>query len=519
MTSSRLASRATAAAAGIAAGLLALGLAELFAIFTVHTPGPVTAVGNRIVRHSPLGFVEGGIRLFGRNDKRALIIGIIVIVMIASAFLGIASRQHARIGGAFYGAFGLIAVAAIVPERDSWPALSAIEIAPALVTGYYSMIVLQRHGSKDIAHGNGSAETTPPTPGLTTRRQFIRLASSIAVFGGVSLAVGRTIKQRSTASIARAAVRLPRAIRRAASPTSGMILDEPGITPLVSANTDFYRIDTALIVPQVDPATWRLKITGLVDHAFELTYDQLLAMNLVEEYVTLTCVSNEVGGDLAGNSKWLGVPLADVLTHAGVQASADQIVGRSVDGFTAGFPVSAANDGRVALIAVGMNNEALPIAHGFPARLVVAGLYGYVSATKWLNEIQLTTFNDFKGYWIPRGWSAEGPIKTQSRIDVPRSGQQISAGPAVVAGVAWAQSRGIDKVEVGIDGKWQEAELGEPLSKNTWRQWRYRFEASAGAHRISVRATDTTGSTQPIKEAPPNPNGADGWHTIEVEAL
>ena len=291
-----------------------------------------------------------------------------------------------------------------------------------------------------------------------------------------------------------------------------------GLSPLVTSNEDFYRIDTRILVPQVDPDGWSLRITGMVDREVELTLDELLAMDRITEFVTLACVSNEVGGDLVGNALWSGVPLGDLLDRAGPHPEATQIVGRAVDGWTAGFPAEVAADGRPCMVAVAMNGEPLPVKHGFPARLIIPGLYGYVSATKWLTEIELTTWEAFDGYWIPRGWAKEGPIKTQSRIDVPRAGATVAAGPIAVAGVAWAPTRSVERVEVRVDdGPWEPAQLSGALSTNTWVQWRYTWDAATGTHRLAVRATDGHGETQTEQAAPPAPSGATGHHTITVE--
>jgi DMSO/TMAO reductase YedYZ molybdopterin-dependent catalytic subunit len=290
-----------------------------------------------------------------------------------------------------------------------------------------------------------------------------------------------------------------------------------GLSPLITPNHEFYKIDTSLSTPQVDLATWTLRVHGMVERPYEITFADLMEMDLVERYVTLSCVSNEVGGNLVGNAKWLGVPLLEILDRARVQATAEQLVGRSVDGFTVGFPVAAAYDGRDALVAVGMNDEPLPFDHGFPARLVVAGLYGYVSATKWLSDIELTTWDGFDAYWVPRGWSKEGPIKTQSRIDTPRNRAALSTGARTIAGVAWAPDLGIERVEVQIDeGAWEVAELAATLDKDTWRQWRLAWSPSPGQHRIRVRATDAAGYTQTEEVSRPAPDGATGWHTIRV---
>jgi DMSO/TMAO reductase YedYZ molybdopterin-dependent catalytic subunit len=285
----------------------------------------------------------------------------------------------------------------------------------------------------------------------------------------------------------------------------------------VTPNDRFYRIDTALVVPRIDPAEWTLTIHGRVRNPIRLTFDDLLRRPMVERYVTLSCVSNEVGGDLIGNAKWLGVPIQALLDEADPEEGADQVVSRSVDGFTAGTPTKVLRDGRDALLAVAMNGEPLPVQHGFPVRMVVPGLYGYVSATKWLAELELTTFADFDAYWIPRGWAQQAPIKTQSRIDRPRSGETVPAGEVVVAGVAWAQHRGIDRVEVRVDGaEWQEATLAETASIDTWRLWSWRWAAEPGEHTLEVRATDSTGEVQTSEIAPPAPDGATGWHGIGV---
>lgn len=300
-------------------------------------------------------------------------------------------------------------------------------------------------------------------------------------------------------------------------------LEVPELTPLVVPNDRFYRIDTALTVPRVDVASWRLRVTGMVERPLELTFADLTAMPAIEESVTLSCVSNEVGGDLVGNAIWRGIPLRDVLSRAGVRAGATQIVGRSVDGFTAGFPTEVALDGRPAMIAFAMNGEPLPAAHGFPARLVIPGLYGYVSATKWLAEIELTTLEAVDGYWIPRGWAKQAPIKTQSRIDVPRQGATVRAGTTPIAGVAWGGIRSISRVEVRVraqgnnsPGEWVEARLSEALSSSSWRQWVVEWPASAGSYQIEVRATDGEGRTQTEQRQSPAPDGATGWHRVTV---
>jgi len=289
----------------------------------------------------------------------------------------------------------------------------------------------------------------------------------------------------------------------------------PGAVPIITPNKDFYRIDTAITVPRVALTDWTLTIKGMVNQELVLTFDDLLRFDLIERHVTLSCVSNQVGGDLVGNAKWLGIPISKLLDLADVQEGATQIVARSVDNFDVGFPTEAAYDGREALLAIGMNDEPLPFEHGFPARFVVAGLYGYVSATKWLSEIELTTWEGFDGYWIPRGWAKEGPIKTQSRIDVPRL--TVDPGDQVIAGIAWAPNIGIEKVEVRIDGgTWTKATLAESIGNDSWHQWYMPWKAETGQHLLEVRATDRGGHTQVEEIAPMAPDGATGYHTVRA---
>ncbi|HET8929195.1 MAG TPA: molybdopterin-dependent oxidoreductase, partial [Acidimicrobiales bacterium] len=297
---------------------------------------------------------------------------------------------------------------------------------------------------------------------------------------------------------------------------AGADLQIPGLTPLYVPNDEFYRIDTALIPPAIDPDQWQLEVRGRVDHPFTLNYAELMDLPQIEADITLACVSNEVGGDLVGNARWQGVRLADLLTRAGVREDGTQLIGHSSDGFTAGFPVEIAQRSDNAMVAVAMNGEPLPVDHGFPARLVIPGLYGYVSATKWLTAIELTGW-DTDGYWIPRGWSKKGPIKTEARIDVPAPGSTVPSGRTVIAGVAWAPARGIDAVEVKIDDQpWRAATLADALGVDTWRQWHGSWDLTPGRHTVTARATDGTGAVQTAEEAPPAPDGASGYPSIQV---
>jgi DMSO/TMAO reductase YedYZ molybdopterin-dependent catalytic subunit len=362
----------------------------------------------------------------------------------------------------------------------------------------------------------GSVTTAAmPDPG---RRSFLLRTGAVGVAALLAGIGGRALLDRSrTAPIA--AADLPPASEVAPPLAAGADLAPatPGLTPLVVPNDRFYRIDTALLVPNVDVASWNLRIHGLVERDTTLSWNELLALPMFEQYVTIACVSNEVGGNLVGNAKWTGVRLRDVLEIAGVSSSATQLVGRSVDGFTAGMPTAWVMDPtREPMIAVQMNDEPLPPAHGYPARLIIPGLYGYVSATKWLSELELTTLDDFDGYWVPLGWAKEAPILTQSRIDTPGGFGSVTAGRVPIAGIAWAPDRGISKVEVAIDGQWHEAKLSAPISDTTWVQWVAYWDAAPGRHDISVRATDGNGQVQEELPTPPAPDGARGWHTIQV---
>ena len=340
-----------------------------------------------------------------------------------------------------------------------------------------------------------------------------------AVVAGVAGVAGQMLSGRAEVSAARVDLTLPRPTVPLAPLPAGVDFKIKGLSPFVTPNNDFYRVDTALIVPQVDPRNWTLKIHGLVDRPVELTFADLMKRSIEEADVTLCCVSNEVGGPYIGNARWLGVRMADLLRDAGVQKNADMMLNTSADGWTSGTPLNIVLDGRDSLLAFGMNGEALPVDHGFPVRQVVPGLYGYVSATKWVTEIKVSRFDQEEAYWTSRGWSAKGPIKTESRIDLPRDGADVAAGRTVIAGVAWAQHKGVDAVEVRVDqGPWRQARLAEAPTADTWRQWVIDdWDATPGSHTIQVRATDATGYTQTEALADVVPDGATGWHTITVE--
>jgi len=349
------------------------------------------------------------------------------------------------------------------------------------------------------------------------RRQFLVAGSVAVVAAGATGLVGRALAERTSVSQARAAVRLPPPVQGAPALLAGTDLRIPGLSPFVTPSGSFYRVDTALVLPEVAPSSWQLRIHGMVAREITLTFRDLLKLPLLEDWITLCCVSNPVGGPYIGNAMWLGASLARLLRAAGIRAGAEQLMCTSVDGFTSGTPVQTVMDGRDALLAVAMNGAPLPVAHGFPARLVVPGLYGYVSACKWVTDIKVTTFAGEYAYWAQRGWSQRAPIKTESRIDVPNGSATVRAGRTPIAGVAWAQHKGIDAVEVRVDGgSWNRARLAAVPGIDTWRQWVWEWDATPGNHVIRARATDATGYTQTAALAPPEPNGATGYPTVNV---
>lgn len=502
-----------AALAGAAAGALALGVAELLAGILPGATSPIVAVGDLVISLQPPGAKQFVVDLFGEADKLVLNVFIAGVAVGAAALGGVVARTRPWVVPIGAGAFGILALFAGLRDPLAEAITTLIVVAVAVLVAVYAMRWLLRMAAEDGA----PPEAEMPAWG---RRRFI--GTSIAVIGlaVVSGVVGRTLLERGRQGAIAQAGTLPAPSATAPPPPDGAELAVEGITPLVTPNERFYRIDTALLVPRPDLDTWRLRVTGMVDRELELTYDELVAMPLVEQYVTIACVSNEVGGDLVGNALWRGVPLKALLGQAGVDPAATQIVGRAVDDFTVGFPTGyALADDREALVAVGMNGEALPVDHGFPARLIVPGLFGYVSATKWLTEIELTTWEGFDAYWVPLGWSKEGPILTQSRIDVPRHGASIPAGMTTIAGVAWAPDRGVSAVEVDIDDLgWTPATISAPISDATWIQFALTWEAMAGDHRIRVRATDGDGEVQTDQRTEPAPDGARGHHVISVTA-
>jgi DMSO/TMAO reductase YedYZ molybdopterin-dependent catalytic subunit len=528
-----MAGRWRGAVVGVVSAAVALGVAELAAVPVGPRSAPLIAVGGVVVDHVPEPVKEAAIAVFGVHDKTALLVGTLVILALAAAGLGVLalrSWRYAVAGVAGFAAAGILA-AVTRPGATALYALptmagalaaagsAAFLLTPAPAPARERAVPSLRRSSGTASTVSGSVDhhTVPPVPRID-RRGFLGLAGGVLAVAAAAGATGRWLASQRAVGAARALVRLPRPADPAPPLPAGVQPPVPGLGSFTTSNRDFYRIDTALAVPQVDPATWTLRVHGRVARRLTLTFDDLLARPMVERDITMTCVSNEVGGNLVGNARWLGVRVADLLAEAGPDPAADQTVARAVDGWTCGTPTSVLRDGRDALLAVAMNGEPLPAEHGFPVRMVVPGLYGYVSACKWITELELTTFADFAAYWVPRGWSALGPIKTQSRIDVPRDGARLAAGDVMIAGVAWAQHRGIAKVEVQVDdGPWQPAALAVEPTADTWRQWSLRWSATGGGHTIRVRATDATGVTQTAERAGVLPNGATGRHTIRID--
>ncbi|TCL81473.1 MULTISPECIES: molybdopterin-dependent oxidoreductase [unclassified Rathayibacter] len=495
---------------GLVSAAVTLATAELVAVFTGAGGSPLVAVGGFVIDIVPPGVKDTVIALFGTGDKLVLLVSLGIAVALLAIAAGLLEYRKTPLGVLVLAAVaGLGALAAVSREGAS-----GIDAAPSVVGMVAGAMVLR------AASARLRAWDEEPAQGSTDRRSFLRLvgiAGAAAVVAGVGARVVTAAASAVTA--VREAVVLPTPAATAAPISATGVLDDiEGISSYVTSNDDFYRIDTALSVPSVDPADWSLKITGMVEEEITLTWDELLALPLEEHLVTLSCVSNEVGGDLIGTALWLGYPIRELLARARPTAGADMVLSRSIDGFTASSPLEVLTDeGRASLLAVGMNGQPLPVEHGFPVRMVVPGLYGYVSATKWVTELKVTTFEDDVAYWSTRGWTERGPIKVESRIDVPRQGQAVPAGTVAVAGVAWAPHTGISKVEVQIDGgAWQTARLAEAVTADTWIQWVYEWDAIAGDHVVLVRATDSEGLVQTQDEAPPAPDGATGWHMRTV---
>ncbi|MER6099172.1 molybdopterin-dependent oxidoreductase [Streptomyces sp. NPDC001728] len=567
--------------AGLVAGFAALGTAELVAGLVRPAAAPVAVVGGAVIDRTPSAVKDFAIRSFGENDKSVLRLGILAVVVLIAMGLGLVAPRHRRTGAAGVLLFGLVGALAAMSRPDAGPA----DVLPSVIGSLTGAAVLCLLASRAVPgpgtgppegggeadrsravpgpgtgrpegdgeadrsrvlpgpgtgrpEGGGGADRSRAVPGPGTgrpeggggagrwnRRGFLTAAAVTAGAAAGAGALGRFLGARrgQDAVASRDRLVLPAPASAAPPVPAGARLGAAGITPFTTPNRAFYRVDTALVVPEVDAGTWRLRIHGEgLARARTYTLADLLARPLIERDITLTCVSNEVGGPYAGNARWLGVPLADLLDDCGVRppskgGRADQLVARSVDGMTFGSPVEEVMDGRDAMLAVGMNGEPLPFDHGFPVRMLVPGLYGYVSACKWIEDIELTTFDRYDPYWVKRNWARRAPVKTQSRIDTPRPFARPPAGTVLVAGVAWAQRRGITRVEVRVDdGPWQDADLAAQDTVDTWRQWVYRWQATRGSHTLAVRATDGTGAVQSEQRTRTVPDGASGRHSVFV---
>ncbi len=551
------------AVAGVLAAAVAIGAAQLVAGLTAPASSPVLAVGQAAIDLTPLPVKDFAISAFGTADKTVLLGGILVVLALYAAVVGIVAVRRLAFGMWGLGLFAFIGLWAALTRPGStadylWPTLAgaaagAFTLARlADAAGRLSALPARpRLGADTDPAASGPAAsgpaaeaplvpegTTPPSPPGAApghsftflpnpddqgpprgpaRRRFLvgsGIAAAAAVAGTVA---GRQLATRRDVTLARGALRFPRPAVAAPPLPAGSDLHIPGLSSFVTPNDSFYRVDTALLLPQVDPSTWQLRIHGMVQREVTITFAELLRRPLIEAYVTLTCVSDPVGGPYVGNAKWLGARLADLIRQARPRAGASQLLCTSVDGFTSGTPLQVVLDGRDALLTVAMNGTALPVEHGFPARMVIPGLYGYVSATKWVTDIEVTTFADATAYWATRGWSQQAPIKTESRIDVPAIGSTLRPGPTQVAGVAWAQHKGVAAVEVRVDrGPWHEARLAAVPDIDTWRQWVFQWPATPGRHVIEARATDKTGYTQTAVQAQPPPNGASGYPSAAV---
>lgn len=514
--------RVLAGVGGVAAAVLGAGVGELVAAILAPGSSPFAAIGSAMIDFAPPWAKETAISLFGTNDKAALLVGIGIVLVLVAAAAGLLELARRPWGRVVMVAFGVAGIVASMTRADA----GAFNWLPSAIAGALAalalgMLIRRLPGSRSVPPDGAVAASDPSLAGVAAatddglqRRTFLVWTAGTAAIG-ILAAVGSSLARAGAraGTAIREAVRLPAPAMTAAPVPAGAELDISGLAPVITPNAEFYRIDTALLVPQVDPADWSLRIHGMVENEITVTWDELLALPLEESVTTLTCVSNEVGGELIGNALWLGYPIRELLKRAAPTSDADMVLSRSIDGFTASSPIEALTDERNAILAVGMNGQPLPAEHGFPVRMVVPGLYGYVSATKWVTELEVTRFADATSYWTDRGWSPRGPIKLESRIDVPRKSQGLKAGDSVIAGVAWQQGVGVSGVEVQVDeGDWQEATLATAISDDTWVQWMLPWNATVGDHLIRCRATSASGERQTDDIVGVIPDGATGWH-------
>ncbi|MFE4536129.1 sulfite oxidase [Streptomyces scopuliridis] len=520
------------ALSGLITGASALAVAELVAVSVRPEASPVNAVGGAFIDRTPPWLKDFAVRNFGTNDKLVLQLGILTLLAVFAMAVGVVALRHRPAGLAAVLAFGAVGAVAAVGRPGGGPLDALPSVVGAVPACGVLQLLIGRLAFRPSPAAEGAdgtpGETDGPSDGSFDRRGFVITATAaVAASAGIGVLGSRLNGSGAAKAVAsRAGIVLPAPASPARPVPAGAELRVRGLGPFTTPSKDFYRVDTALVVPRIDADSWRLRIHGKgVTRPVALSFDDLLRRELIERDITLTCVSNEVGGPYVGNARWTGVRLADLLREAGVQppskgGPADQLVARSVDGMTIGSPVEKVMDGRDAMLALGMNGEPLPFDHGFPVRMVVPGLYGYVSACKWLQDLELTTFAAYDAYWVKRSWSRRAPIKTESRIDTPRPFAAPKAGVVPVAGVAWAQHRGIARVEVRVDGgDWHAARLAAQDTRDTWRQWVWEWQATTGGHTLEVRATDLAGHTQTEKRVGTVPDGATGWHSVVVDVI
>ncbi|QGK70076.1 molybdopterin-dependent oxidoreductase [Allosaccharopolyspora coralli] len=512
--------RSVAGLIGLLAAAFALAVGHLVAALIQPNSSPYLAVGNTAIDFTPEPVKAFAIRTFGESDKVALLVGMAVVIALVAVLAGLLSRRSPRPGTVVIGLFGVIGVAAAL-WRPDLGVLGVLPSAVAAFAGAGAFSWLHSVALRATAAPNG-ADSGPDAGEDSThqgRRRVLVSTAAVAAGAGVAGLGGQLLSRQGGVEASRQALAPPRNARPAPKIPQGADFARVGTPTFITPNADFYRIDTALSVPQIRPEDWQLRVHGMVDRELTLGYEDLKARNVVERTITMTCVSNEVGGPYISTANFVGVPIRDVLAEAGVRAGAEQVFSTSEDGYTAGTPVEVLTDpNRDALLAIGMNDEPLPAQHGFPVRMVVPGLYGFVSATKWVVDLELTTF-DKQTYWEERGWAERAPIKTQSRIDSPGGFDQLPAGRTTVAGIAWAQHTGIDRVEVRADGgPWQQAQLSTEVNTDTWRMWRVELDLAPGGHTLECRATDRSGYTQTPERVGVIPDGATGWHSVFVTA-
>lgn len=497
---------------GILATVSALAAGHLVAGLVEPASSPYLAVGNTAIDLTPQPVKSFAIETFGTADKLALLVGMGMVILILAVLAGLLSRRGPVPGVVLIGVFGLVGIASAVAQGLGPLGLVAPVVATVVGIGVF---VLLHRAAAARAAGRLQDDDAAGSQTDAGRRRFLLSSATVAVATGAAGVGGQVLANGRGVQAARQAVGPLVPARQAPEIPPGADFAKAGTPAFITPNEEFYRIDTALTVPRVRTDDWNLRVHGMVDRELNLSFDDLTRRRLVEKTITMTCVSNPVGGPYISTANFVGIPIRDVLTEAGVRPNAEQVFSTSVDGFTAGTPVDVLLEAdRGALLAVGMNGEPLPAEHGFPVRMVTPGLYGYVSATKWLTDLELTTWHKAT-YWEQRGWAERAPIKTQSRIDSPRGFQKVPAGRITAAGIAWAQTIGIRRVEVRVDGgPWREAQLADPVDIDTWRMWRIELDLPPGGHTLECRATDRSGYTQTPKRTPVVPDGATGWHSV-----